>query len=125
VRVLQGGNSPDRVSVVACTDDYEWWSRHGNAPSAGKPVWITRDARAEHHHIFFDDNIHNKANDSIVAVRARDTSGAPFQPLSGEDTLKQHGVHLVRTPTVEPILNENWFVEQIDAAEARLAALGV
>lgn len=29
-------------------------------------------------------------------------------------------VHLIRVPTVEPVLNPNWYVEQIDQAKKRL-----
>lgn len=74
------------------------------------------------HHIFFDDNIHNDANDSIVAARRRPSSDAPFKPVSGEDTLALQGTHLVRVPTLEPILDHDWFLKQIDACEARFAS---
>ena len=66
---------------------------------------------------FFDDNIHNDADDSIVAVRVRETKEQKFQPLSGEETIAMQGQHLVRVPTFAPVLNENWFLEQIDACE--------
>ena len=55
-------------------------------------------------------------------MRQRETAGDAFVPLSGEATIALQGVHLVRTPTVMPILNERWFVEQIDCCEAALAA---
>ena len=110
------------IASVACTDDYKWWSDHGCAPSAGKPLWITSSELGAVVHIFFDDNIHNIADDSIVAARQRETAGDAFTPLSGEATIALQGVHLVRTPTVEPILNDLWFVEQIDRCEAALAA---
>lgn len=110
------------IAAVACTDDYQWWSEHGYAPQAGKPLWLTQED-VTCHHIFFDDNIHNLANDSIVAVRQRSGENDSFVPLSGEDTLSQHGRHIVRVPTIEPILNVDWFLEQIDACEASLRVL--
>ena len=73
------------------------------------------------HHIFFDDNIHNIEDDAIVAVRQRRTRKDRFRALSGEETLDLQGVHLVRVPTVEPILNDNWFYEQIQRCERNLA----
>ena len=52
-----------------------------------------------------DDNIHPRADDSIVAVRARADAaqGTPFAALSGEATLAMQGLVLVRTPTLAPI----------------------
>ena len=35
-----------------------------------KPIWLTEDD-PYNHHIFFDDNIKNNPEDSIVAVRSR------------------------------------------------------
>jgi len=35
------------------------------------------------HPIFFDDNIHNDAEDSIVSVRHQKQAGDPFVALSG------------------------------------------
>lgn len=110
-----------KISCVVCTDDYKWWSKHGCHPSAGKPVWITQDDTTCHH-IFFDDNIHNNADDSIVSVRIRESPDHPFHAMSEEDILLQQGVHLVRTPTYEPILNPSWFLDQIAKCEEAYAA---
>jgi len=115
VRMLEGqGRGP--IAAVACTDDYQWWAKHGCTPENGKPLWLTQDDNSTHH-IFFDDNIHNLAHDSIVAVRSRESEGSPFEAMSGSDTLLQHGVHLVRVPTLGPLLNHNWFVEKIEQCE--------
>jgi hypothetical protein len=73
------------------------------------------------HHIFFDDNIHNDATDSIVAARWRPTAKSEFKPVSGEGTLALQGIHLVRVPTLEPILDHDWFLKQIDSCEAWFA----
>mmetsp|Transcript_29794 Transcript_29794/g.43934 ORF Transcript_29794/g.43934 Transcript_29794/m.43934 type:complete len:447 (+) Transcript_29794:124-1464(+) len=173
------------INCVACTDDYEWWKRHGYAPSAGKPVWLDYVERPyDILPIFFDDNIHNDSEDSIVAVRSKvirvqqkdiyragagktnggspgaesssskgssfhrakirkvqqryldqaedgktsgcsnndsassgSSNGSRFRPLSGAETLLEHGIHLVKVPTIEPILNPMWFIEQIDKCE--------
>ena len=106
----------ESILCFACTDDYPWWNEHSNLPSAGKPLWLTLNEE-ECLPIFFDDNIHNDADDSIVAVRVRETKEQNFRPLSGEETIKMQGQHLVRVPTFAPVLNENWFLEQIDACE--------
>eukprot|EP00656_Telonema_subtile_P052011 TRINITY_DN7129_c0_g1_i3.p1 TRINITY_DN7129_c0_g1~~TRINITY_DN7129_c0_g1_i3.p1 ORF type:complete len:245 (+),score=44.33 TRINITY_DN7129_c0_g1_i3:239-973(+) len=121
VKTLEGANQ-GAVTVCAIQDDYDWWSQHQCTPSSGKPLWLTRDDRSCHH-IFFDDNIHNLVDDSIVAVRARDDESCKFVPLSGEDTLALAGVHLVRVPTIEPILNPNYFLERIEECEAAKQAL--
>jgi hypothetical protein len=126
-RVFQGDGT---VSCVACTDDYAWWKQHHYSPSAGKPLFVTR-AEENMHEIFFDDNIHNDPNDSIVAVRVRKEEGkegkdgeseSGWYPLNGHDTLSMQGVHLVKVPTIAPVLNVNYFLEQIDKCEANYLA---
>ena len=89
---------------------------------AGKPLWVTVDD-ADTHPIFFDDNIHNDALDSIVAVRARRTAAEPsYAALDGASTIAMQGLVLRRVPTLDPILDEGWFLAQIDACERRMAA---
>lgn len=130
-------NMIENLSVCGIEDDYEYWSANGNAPSCGKPVWIHQDvnddemdksnhdeqknksttatacatttttAAAPCHHLFFDDNIHNDAMDSIVAVRARRGQDGGWKSLSGEETIQQHGSYVVRVPTIAAILQED------------------
>jgi len=103
--------------VRACTDDYQWWSTHGCRPDAGKPMWLTSNDKSVHH-IFFDDNIHNIPDDSIVAIRARTDSTEGFEALDGESTLALHGLHLVRVPTICPVLDVDYFLNKINECEA-------
>jgi len=118
---LQGSaDSLPRVSAVM--DDYEWWDEHGQTPFAGKPLWLTLE-NCRWRHVFFDDNIHDDANSSIVAVRARRTADAPFAPVSGAATLRLQGSALKKVSTVRPILQHGWFIEQINACEEQLDAL--
>ena len=35
---------------------------------------------------------------------------------------ESQGVHLIRVPTIEPVLNTNWYIEQIIQAQSRLQA---
>ena len=118
VNLLQG--SSGCISATACQDDYYYWRDNNYAPQSGKPLWITR-GDSHFHHIFFDDNIHNNPNDSIVAVRARNLEGEAFMAESGEATLGLQGVHLVRVPTILPILDHDWFLKQITKCEAAKA----
>ena len=37
--------------------------------------------------------------------------------FDAKDILDQHGVHLIRVPTIEPLLNHNWFLQQIKQAQ--------
>jgi len=106
----------------AVQDDYQHWRKNGYSPAAGKPLWLTLDS-ADRQHIFFDDNIHNDAADSIVAVRARATAGEPFHSLSGDATRRLHGLVIRRVPTVLPILEHDWFLQQIEACEQQLYQL--
>jgi hypothetical protein len=109
--------------VAAVTDDYAWWRDHGYHPSAGKPLWLERSAARPEgvspcHHIFFDDNIHCSAVDSIVAVRMRSERGGQFQPLGGAETLAHVGTHLVRVQTADAILDDEYFLKRIAECEA-------
>ena len=65
------------------------------------------------HHIFFDDNIHNREGDSIVAVRVRESEGDPFVAATGDHTRRLHGAFLRKVPTWQPILNRGWFVDKV------------
>jgi hypothetical protein len=70
---------------------------------------------------------HNLAHDSIACVRrevidthhpaAAGGNGtahrSSFVSLTGQEILAQQGVHLVKVPTILPILDEDWFVKEI------------
>jgi hypothetical protein len=63
-------------------------------------------------------------HDSIASVRQctlNEQSEAEFRTLSGREILAQQGLHLIRVPTVEPILNRQWFVQEIRKALDRFA----
>jgi hypothetical protein len=106
-------------SVCGIRDDYEYWSKHSCEPWAGKPVWVSK---RKQHHLLFDDNIHNLQHDSIASVRLQSKAGEAFHTLSGKEIQQMQGYHLIRVPTIEPILNPNWFLEQIDKARANFGA---
>ncbi len=114
-----------RHTICGIRDDYPFWKKNGWDPTAGKPVWIPKydlstDQKPYKHHLFFDDNIHNLSHDGIACVRRQMNDGT-FCTLDGA-TMHQEsqGVHLIRVPTIEPVLNPNWFVEQIHLARDRL-----
>jgi hypothetical protein len=111
----------ENLSVCGIEDDYFYWDTNKNAPSSGKPVWIHPSVKdggnTSYHHLFFDDNIHNDARDSIVAVRAWDEVGNSWKSLSGEETIEQQGKYVVRVPTIAAILQQDWFLQQIALAE--------
>ena len=73
-------------AIIAIRDDYNHWKQMKYIPESGKPLWISLEDDVQH--IFFDDNIHNKAHDSIVAVRKR--TGDTFEPVSGEARIDEH-----------------------------------
>lgn len=64
---------------------------------------------------------HNLEHDSIASVRVQNEDGS-FGTLTGAEILKQQGLHLIRVPTVEPILHPHWFLEQLAAARTKFAA---
>lgn len=111
-------------SVFGITDDYNFWRNNDWLPTAGKPIWIPKcqdeSSSIYDHHIFFDDNIHNLEDDGIACVRKEQADGT-FVTLNGASMHQEsQGVHLIRVPTIEPVLNPNWFVEKIQSAQTRL-----
>jgi hypothetical protein len=75
---------------------------------------------------FLSTNRHNLEHDSIACVReevkaAGDgqsngvSSSMTFRTLSGRETLQEQGRHIIRVPTIEPIFNPRWFIEQIES----------
>lgn len=127
--------------ILGIQDDYYHWKWNNYSPTCGKPVWIrcarnslqSTPAKMESspttHHIIFDDNIHNDPNDSIVAIRKETFTPLPadsgknrnytthFITLSGDDTLTCNGKYMVRVPTVDAVLDEEWFLGEISRCE--------
>jgi hypothetical protein len=106
-------------SICGIIDDYPFWKQHHYAPWSGKPVWMLppfHDNGKEFHHVLFDDNIHNLEQDGIASVRKQAHENGPFRTLSSAEILQQQGRHLIRVPTVEPVLNPGWFLEQLRLA---------
>ena len=116
VKMIESGQQ-----ILGVGDHYTWWRDHEFRPESGKPLWLTLDD-AGTHHIFFDDNIHNAVDDSIVSVRVRQTAPDKYVPASGAATVALQGIVLVRCPTFEPILNPGWFMAKIDECERNRAA---
>lgn len=119
--------SDNQHYVFGIQDDYEMWKNHHWEPWAGKPVWQTD--QSNHHHILLDDNIHNLPHDGITSVRrpvkafetivaSESKDDAIFESLSGPEIQAMQGLHLIRVPTIEPILNEEWFLKQIEKVQA-------
>jgi len=119
-------NIIEHCSVAGIQDHYDYWDKNDNAPWAGKPVWTHRTSTSggntrNCHHIFFDDNIHNDATDSIAAVRVEeDEAKGTYKSLSGEEILEMHGLHLIKVNTVAPVMDKDWFLHRIREAEERL-----
>lgn len=88
------------------------------------------------HHMLFDDNIHNLPDDGIACVRKESLQGDDianestvgknredaflFETVDGTNLDVYQGIHLVRVPTVEPVLNPQWYIQQIEKARERL-----
>lgn len=102
-------------TVCGIQDDYFFWRDNGYEPWSGKPVWKLPDVL----HVLLDDNIHNLEHDAIASVRQPvdgDSSGS-FESLTGQEIRQEQGHHLIRVPTIAPILNSGWFLEVIDKAQ--------
>jgi hypothetical protein len=119
--LLHNTSDDSQHCVFGIQDDYEMWKNHNWEPWAGKPIWQTD--HSGHHHILMDDNIHNLPHDGIASVRrpiikASESSDAVFESLSGSEIQAMHGLHLIRVPTIEPIVNEDWFLQQIENVQS-------
>eukprot|EP00928_Gymnodinium_smaydae_P065710 TRINITY_DN48804_c0_g1_i1.p1 TRINITY_DN48804_c0_g1~~TRINITY_DN48804_c0_g1_i1.p1 ORF type:complete len:417 (-),score=90.82 TRINITY_DN48804_c0_g1_i1:36-1223(-) len=108
--------------ALGIRDDYHFWRGQGYKPQAGKPLWVTVGDSSVHH-IFFDDNIHNKVDDSIVAIRARRTPDGEFRSVSGDVTRQLEGVLLVKAQPTEAIRDRDYFLRKIRDCEARFARM--
>jgi hypothetical protein len=77
-----------------------------------------------------DDNIHNLAHDSIACVQQQQqeelqqqpheddgdngtTNGCTDTTVPGTHLRHYHEVHLIRVPTIEPVLNPQWFIQKL------------
>lgn len=109
-------------TVCGVQDDYDFWHAHHYAPWAGKPVWGSPTKHI--HHVLLDDNIHNVRQEGIACLRepmtvdAHDGGTEEASGMLTWRTLEPNRSdrcrrHLIRTPTVEPVLQERWFLERI------------
>lgn len=110
---------PDFLTAGPATcvrDDYFYWKGNNYRPETGKPVWLTLDEENVQH-IFFDDNIHNDPDDSIVGIRVRQSASDSFGRLPGEATRRLEGVFLVKAQPVDAILDPDYFLRNIQRCE--------
>eukprot|EP00804_Cyclotella_cryptica_P028436 CCRYP_014206-RA/>CCRYP_014206-RA protein AED:0.01 eAED:0.01 QI:145/1/1/1/0.5/0.33/3/2287/550 len=120
-------------TIVGIQDCYPFWRDQNHAPWAGKPVWARTDtnsvsSRHNHHHILLDDNIHNDPKDGAGGIRVpMDIQGVDgvtkhtsYDSLHGKEVLDMQGKHLIRVPTVRPLLEDDYFIRQIEAARWKL-----
>jgi hypothetical protein len=114
-------------SIVGIQDCYPFWRDNNHEPWSGKPVWARTNTHSfskhDHHHILLDDNIHNDPTDGAGGIRVpkaqkgegveRHTS---YESLHGQEALDNHGKHLIRVPTICPLMDDDWFVKKIEEA---------
>ena len=119
-------------SIVGIQDNYPFWRDNNHQPWSGKPVWARTNGSSNnhphnHHHILLDDNIHNDPNDGAGGIRIlvtgsnKDKSMSSYASLHGNKALEMHGIHLIRVPTIRPLLEDDWFIQQIETARLRVA----
>ena len=119
-------------SIVGIQDNYLFWRDNNHQPWSGKPVWARTNGSSNnhphnHHHILLDDNIHNDPNDGAGGIRIpvsgsdMDKSMSSYESLHGNEALEMHGKHLIRVPTIRPLLEDDWFIQQIENARLRVA----
>ncbi|KAL3787288.1 hypothetical protein ACHAW5_006244 [Stephanodiscus triporus] len=138
-----GGRVVDDIGGGSCEGDECRRRRRSRRRRRRLPM------RHDHHHILLDDNIHNDPNDGIGAIRVpmpvRETyefddddcdedivqtmttttttttrTATSYVSLRGNDLLEMHGKHLIRVPTLRPLLEDDWFVRRIEDARWRI-----
>ena len=50
-----------------------------------------------------------------------DKSMSSYESLHGNEALEMHGKHLIRVPTIRPLLEDDWFIQQIENARLIVA----
>lgn len=117
------------IAIYGIRDDYPYWKARNYIPTSGKPIWVPHYDGKEGgtpygHHLFFDDNIHNLPDDGIASIRKESKLGnvgeMSFETVDGTKLTDYQGINLVRVPTIEPVLNPKWYIEQIEKARNRL-----
>jgi len=103
-----------KYGVLALQDYYDWWSQNNEEFSTGKLLPLDLNNK-EVHHVFFDDNIHldqfhSSEQQLIVDVR-NSVTGAFISPLDCVN------VHLVKVEPFHVILNQNYFIEELERCE--------
>jgi hypothetical protein len=66
---------------------------------------------------------HDKANDSIVAIKMCASKGGVFHSLSGEETRQLEGVYTVKVQTVSAVTNKEYFLDSIARCEKKLCSM--
>eukprot|EP00742_Colponemidia_sp_Colp-10_P007748 GILJ01008353.1.p1 GENE.GILJ01008353.1~~GILJ01008353.1.p1 ORF type:complete len:539 (+),score=66.74 GILJ01008353.1:192-1619(+) len=97
-------------SVLAFSDDYDWWAKNECRADAGK-LLLMDAADSNCQHIFFDDNIEND-NGSIVDVR---------DCISAEPLHFGHvkNTYLVKVDSIKAIMDINYFIQSVNECEQR------
>ena len=133
-------------TIVGIQDNYPFWRDANHESWAGKAVWARTNnnnngqqgsstTNHNHHHILLDDNIHNDPNDGAGGIRipvvklgccgnidggGHDYDATSYESLHGNEALAMHGKHLIRVPTIRPLMEDDWFIRQIEGARWRL-----
>lgn len=94
------------------TDDYDWWLRGGFTHLSGKPLLVDpKDHSVQH--IIFEDNFRAWCPDnSIVDVQIMGDGG-----FHSVDPQEYEGIFVVKSDLYQSIVNENYFIEQVNICE--------
>lgn len=98
------------IGNIAIQDDWNYWNMYGLTAQHGKPFYVDRED-SEILSIFFDDNIDE--TDSIYNIISF-LDANTHQPITIEEIVES-GL-AIRVDTLEAILNDNYFIEQVEKA---------
>ena len=108
-----------RGRTLAISDDYVWWSLHGERSDGGK-LLVLDGGDEQIQEIFFDDNLECERA-GIVDVRKLDVDeGRTCRSDVEWPDLKRK--HLLKVEPLEVILNDDYFTEKIAQFEAACAS---
>lgn len=109
------GNGKGWRRSLALQDDYNYWAEHGESDNSGKLLFVDTAETPPFRHIFFDDNIERDRAHIVDARELRTMRALPFTGPRGTQ-----GRWLVKAEPFEAILDEEYFIKALRAAEERM-----
>lgn len=111
-------NESLKHKTMMFSDDYVWWSMHGENSDGGK-MFVLNDNDKDIHQIFFDDNLEFDRS-GIVDVRKLNINNGN-DCVSDSQWIDLKNKHLLKVEPLNVMLNDDYFTEHIIKFESALS----